>query len=306
MKSKKILTVLLASMLVLSSTVSVFASETRSTSKDKKDVSSRNYTKERDNKDANEIKDWNVGRIVSATKAVTAPKVCTDIKQSVPSKDYNLGKDTNFGSAIREAQAKAKAKAIAEEPVKETPVEISQTLKDQIKAEFTAMRETEVANKAIFVSAVNKKNQVVSYIHQVAEGKITYSDAQLTELDSLSATFEADIKAVTDATVSIKTAEAAVKESAKNRDYNAVLAGLKIEAAARVARGAALTKVSQDLDAFLLVLVEGQAVLPVAPVTPVTPEPVVVPAPVVVPEPTTTPAPTTTPETTPTPVAPAQ
>ena len=92
-------------------------------------------------------------------------------------------------------------------------------------------------------------------------------------------TFITDIKAITDATASIKTAEVAVKESAKSKNYEAVLVALKIEGAARIARGTALTKVSEDLDAFLLVLAEGQAVLPTPETTPA-------------PSPTTTPAPT--------------
>jgi len=257
LKSKRVLTVFLAAMLTFTSTVtvSVFANETKSTSKEHKTVV----------------------RIVSAPKADDKDKVDEKVKDcvpSVPSKDFNLGKDINIGSSIRNAQEKAKE--VVKEPVKaappkvETPpkAEISQELKDQIKAEYAAMRATEVANRVIFVAAINKKNQVVSYIHKVSEGKITYTDDQLTQLDTLSVTFEADIKAVTDATVSIKAAVASVKENAKKKDFNAVLAGLKVEAAARVTKGAALTKVSQDLDAFLLVLVEGQAVLP----TPVVPE----------------------------------
>ena len=267
MKSKKLLTVLLSTMLIFSSTGSVFASENRSTSNNyikgkqfNKNVSSDKY--------ANTLKDLNIGKAVAAAKVVAASKAADIVKECVPNKDYNLDKDANVGSSIRNAQEKAKEIVI--KPVKVAPpkVDISQALKDQIKAEYAEMRATEVTNKVTFVATVNKKNQVVSYIHKVAQGKITYTDAQLTQLDTLSVTFATDIKAVTDATLSIKTAEAAVKASAKNKNFDAVLAELKTEAAARVARGAALTKVSGDLDAFLLVLVDGQAVLPtsVAPV----------------------------------------
>lgn len=279
MKSKKILTVLIAATFVFSSTASAFASGTASTSKENKGGAYNNYIKGGNldknlglDKLASTIKSCNVDKAVAVTKVVSAPKTEAPEKVSTTSKDYNLGKDVNIGSAIRNAQAKAKETATQTPP----KVEISKELKDQIKAEYVAMRATEVTNKATFVAAINKKNQVMSYIHKVAEGKITYTDAQLTQLDTLSATFEADIKAVTDATVLIKTDEAAVAASAKSKNYDAVLAGLKVEAAARVARGTTLTKVSQDLDAFLLVLVEGTAVLPVTPVTPVTPE--VVPA----------------------------
>lgn len=270
MKGKKLLTVILSTMLVFSSSASIFACETNPTSKEGKNISSKNNMRGGDfNKYAN------VFKAVAADKVVSAPKDVKIVKDSISSKDYNLGKNANIGSAIRAAQAKAKT--IVKDPVKVTPpkVQISQALKDQIKAEYKAMRATEATNRAIFVTAVSKKNQVVGYIYKVAQGKITYTDAQLTQLDSLSVTFEADIKAVTDATVSIKTAEAAVKASAKIKDFDAVLAGLKIEAAARIARGTTLTKVSTDLDAFLKVLVEGQAVLP-TPETPVT-KPTVVP-----------------------------
>lgn len=274
MKGKKLLNIFLATTLVFSSTVSVFASGTKSTSKECKNVSSTNYIRSRDfnknyciDKYANTFEDCNIGKAITVKTSTTSI-----VKDSVPSKDYNLGKDVNIGTAIRDAQEKAKE--IVKEPVKETPpkVEISQELKDQIKAEYTIMRATEVTNKATFVTAINKKNQVVSYIYKVGEGKITYTDVQLAQLDTLSATFETDIKAVTDTTISIKTAEDAVKANVKNKNFDGVLAALKIEAIARVARGTALTKVSQDLDAFLLVLVDGQAVLH----TPATP--VVVPA----------------------------
>jgi len=273
MKSKVLLNIFLATTLALSSTVSVFASVSKSTPKVSTNVTSRNYTKSGEFDKKDDINKYaNIDKTVAVTKVVSAVKDCVTVnddnvvKDSVPNKDYNLGKDMNIGSAVRAAQEKAKE--IVKEPVKETPpkVEISQELKDQIKAEYTAMRATEVTNKAIFVTVVNKKNQVVSYINKVAQGKITYTDAQLTQLDFLSVTFQADIKAVTDATVLIKADEAAVKASATSKDFDAVLAGLKTEVTARVARGTALTKVSQDLDAFLLVLVEGQAVLP----TPVT------------------------------------
>ena len=264
MKSKKLLTIFLATMLTVSSSISVFASDSKSNSKDCKNVSSKNYVKgnsldknEDFDKYESEFKDCNIGKAMAAAKAIT-PCKDANIKECVKNKDYNLGKDVNFGSAIRAAQAKAK------EPVKVTPkVEVPQVLKDQIKAEYAAMRATEIANKATFVTAVAKKNQVISYIYKVAKGEITYTDDQLVQLDTLSVTFEADIKAITDATVSIKTAEDTVKECAKSKNYDDMLAALKIEAAARVTRGAALTKVSQDLDAFLLVLVEGRAVLPV-------------------------------------------
>ena len=276
MKGKKLLTVILSTMLVFSSSASVFAYETNPTSKEGKNISSKNNMK---GGDFNKYE--NVFKAVAADKVVSTPKACTTgkdakiVKDSIKSKDYNLGKDANIGSAIRAAQAKAETKV--KDPVKVTPpkVEITQALKDQIKAEYTAMRATELANKATFVSAVSKKNQVVSYIYKVAEGKITYTDAQLTQLDTLSVTFVTDIKAVTDATVAIKTAENAVKASAKTKNYDAVLAGLKAEAAARVTRGTALTKINTDLDNFLLVLVQGQAVLP-TPVTPAT-KPTVVP-----------------------------
>ena len=270
MNSKKLLTAFLATILVVSSSVSVFANETNTNCKEGKNISSKNYAKQGSfNKFANTFKLNSLDKKVAVSKATKVAKDCTAKDESIKSKDYNLGKDANIGSAIRNAQAKAKETV---KPVDSVPpvVEISQVLKDQIKAEYTAMRATEVTNKAIFVSAIDKKNQVVSYIYKVAEGKITYTDAQLTQLDTLSATFEADIKAVSDATVLIKTDEAAVKASGASKNYDAVLAGLKTEGAARIARGTALTKVSQDLDAFLLVLIEGQAVLP-TPVTPVVP-----------------------------------
>ena len=289
MKGKKLLNIFLATMLVFSSTAtSVFAGENKSNSKESKEVSSNNYIKDGDshnddnndnnddgNKYDNAFKDCNLGK--AAAKVVCPPKAVNIAKDCIKSKDYNLGKDVNIGNAIRNAQAKAKE--IVKEPVKVTPptVEISQELKDQIKAQYTIMRSTEVTNKAIFVAAVDKKNQVVNYIYKVAEGKIAYTDAQLTQLDTLSTTFATDIKAVINATASIKAAEALVDVNVTNKNFDAALAALKTEAAARVARGTALTKVSQDLDAFLLVLAEGQAVLPTS-VTPATePKSIIVP-----------------------------
>lgn len=283
MKSRKILTVLIAATFVFSSTASAFACETKPTSKDNKQATSSNYIKGGNfdkklglEKLASTIKNCNLDKTVTAAKPVSAPKVEAPEKDNASSKDYNLGKDVNIGTAVRDAQAKAKlAPPVVVTPPVVTPPVVSQELKDQIKAEYTAMRATELTSKATFVGAVNKKNQVMNYIHQVAEGKLTYTDAQLTQLDTLSVTFTADIKAVADATALIKTDEAAVEASGKSENYDAVLAGLKVEAAARTARGTTLTKVSQDLDAFLLVLVEGTVVAPVAPATPATP---VVPA----------------------------
>lgn len=275
MKNRKILTVLLAALILTTSSVTVFAHDNNDSSGER--LSYKNYagiskilSECKNTQDYNKYTTLNVS---DALKKASYSAITLAAKKEVPEtkvKDCTDGKNLS-NSSVSDALKKAMEKAKEIKPTPNPVTDANKVLRDQIKAEYEAMKVIEKANKELLMQAIAKQKQVRGFIAQVAEGKLTYTDEQLAKIDVLSIELQADVQAVVDKSAAIKTANEAVKTSMKSKDYTAALEKLKLETAARQERGPALTEVNTDLADIIVLLGEGQAVVPVVPVTPVTP-----------------------------------
>lgn len=277
MKNKKILTVLLAALIIATSSMSVFAQDNNYSSREREQSSYKNYTRiGKIQSECDGTKDFNkytTLNLSAALKKASYKAITLSAKQGVPKAEVKDCTDGNnlINSSVSDAIKRAMEKAKEIKPTPTPVTDVNKVLRDQIKAEYEAMKVIEKANKELLMQAIAKQKQVRGFITQVAEGKLTYTDEQLAKIDVLSIELQADVQAVIDKSAAIKAANEAVKAIMKTKDYTAALAKLKLETAARQERGPALTDVNTDLAGILVLLAEGQAVVPVVPETPVTP-----------------------------------
>jgi hypothetical protein len=179
---------------------------------------------------------------VTVFAADNTATVTTKPKQSLGTRLKNL-------QTIQQAAADRKAANTA-----------TQQERQQIKGLYTHMKTIEQGNHGIYEQILTKRKQVREYITQVSKGKIIYTDAQFTQIGTLSDTLVADVQSIASCTNVIKNDQVAVKASAKAKDYASVINELTTMTTDRQTRGSALTKVNGDLDALLSVLSQGQAV----------------------------------------------
>jgi len=262
MINKKIVSGILAGLMLVSSSVTALASDKKYSSKEKdckKIYSVISKIKcDDDKKDSYKNLKSNISEALkkASYKAVNVstkkeePK--NTIKQEVPNPDVNKLSKESVSEALKKAMEKAQQNKISQDELK--------AIKDQIKAEYETQRAIEKTNKELLEKAIEKQKQVKGYIARVAKGELIYTDEQLSQIDVLSDKLQADVQAVIDKSAAIKTAKEATKASMAEKDYATALTKLKQETAVRQERTPALTAVNEDLDGILAILAKGQAV----------------------------------------------
>ena len=274
MKSRKILTVLLATLILTTSSMPVFAQGNNNSSKEREKSCYKNYQgiakneiECKDTEDENECTKLNVSE---ALKKATYNAIKLAAKQGVPKTEVKDGIDVNnlSKSSVSEALKNAMAKAKEIKPV----TDVNKVLRDQIKNQYEAMKVIEKDSKELLMQAIEKQKQVREFIMQLAQGKITYTDVQLSSIGGLSGKLHDDVQIVIVKSEAIKAAKEDVKASISTQDYTGALVKLlQDEVDARTERGLALKQVNTDLAGILNILAAGKAVVPVVPVVPVTP-----------------------------------
>lgn len=268
MHNKKILTMLLAALMLTTSSVTAFAEGSDCSSREREYY--KKYTDaakiqcvSKDSKDSTKYSKPSVSEslkklsynTVKLTAKKEEPKAA--VKQEVQSPDVNKLNKGSVSEALKKAMEKAQQNKYSQDDFK--------ALKDQIKAEYETQKAIEKANKELLEKAIAKQKQVRGYVAKVAEGQLTYTAEQLSQIDVLSAKLQADVQTVINKSAAIKAAREATKASMCEKDYTAALAKLKQETAVRQERGPALTAVNEDLDAIIAILAQGLAVQPAAP-----------------------------------------
>jgi len=184
---------------------------------------------------------------------VTAFAAGTTTLGTAKSKE-SLGTQLNNLQAIQQAEVTKRAARTANTATRQE--------RRQIKVLYIQMRVIEQTNHGIYKQILIKRKQTRGYIKQVRQGKIIYTDAQFAQIGILADTLVSNVQSIVSCTNVIKNDEIAVKASAKAKDYSSIITELTTMTSDRQARGAAFTKVNEDLDALLAVLLQGQAIAP--------------------------------------------